>query len=161
MGGHYLYDGFGWEGISLKSDNFYPELFESVMNPAKQNPETDLNQWQKVKDWLDDFEPFHDLLGGVLDHVNFDDDKEKEMFNSEYNSDAEKDHHYFWYNKPYVPKRPVLYQILSIASGYIPPKIQLNSSLDINGNLVHHSAKITDDSWILISVSEDTNKTNK
>ncbi len=153
VGGHYLFDGFGWENISLSSENFYPELLYQVMAQAINNPETDLDQWHKVKEWLDKFEPLQNLKGGVLDQVTFD-EGERELFDIEYNPDNERDHHYFWYNKPYTPNRPVLYQLLSIASGYIPPKIQLNSSLDVNGKLVHHSAKVTDDSWLLISIAD-------
>ncbi|MCY3410102.1 MAG: hypothetical protein INQ03_00565 [Candidatus Heimdallarchaeota archaeon] len=156
VGGHYLFDGFGWEGISLKSDNFYPELFNAVLEEARNNPETDLNQWFKVKEWLDGFKPLQDLKGGVLDHVEFSDEEEKNMFEKEFNEN--KDHYnYFWYNQPYTPRRPALYQILSIASGYIPPKVQLNSQLDVNGKLVHHSVKIPDDNWILVSLTDDQN----
>ncbi len=153
VGGHYLFDGFGWESISLKSNNFYPDLLDAVMEQARNNPETDLDQWTKVKQWLDEYTPLKELQGGVLDHVTFK-GQEEELFYKEYNSDKEREHHYFWYNKPYTPRRPVLYQLLSIASGYIPPKIQLNSSLDVNGNLVHHSVRVTDDSWLLISLAD-------
>lgn len=151
VGGHYLFDGFGWENISLKAENFYPKLLDAVMQQARVNPETDPNQWQKVKNWLDSFEPLQALQGSVLDNVTFA-EEEKELFVEAYGTKEEQQHHYFWYNQPYTPQRPVLYQLFSIASGYIPPKIQLNSSLDINGKLVHHSAKVTDDSWLLISI---------
>lgn len=153
VGGHYLFDGFGWEGISLKSENFYPQVLEAVMEQARKNPETDINQWSKVKKWLAENDSLQNLKGGVLDHMEFK-ENEEELFYAAYNSGKEKEHNYFWYNQAYTPRRPVLYQILSVASGYIPPKIQLNSSLDINGNLVHHSVKLTDDSWLLISLGD-------
>ena len=40
-----------------------------------------------------------------------------------------------WHNQPYTPKRSFLYQFLCIASGYIPPKLNILSQLDADGNV--------------------------
>lgn len=158
VGGHYLFDGFGWENLSLFSENFYPELLKAIFTQAKNNKENE--QWDKVKEWVDQYDPLQNLEGSVLDNVRFD-PKEEELFYEIYNSDPKHRQEFFWYNKSYSPKRPVLYELFSIASGYIPPKIKLNSSIDAYGNKVFETAKVTDDSWLLLSLAGKSNHRNQ
>ena len=58
---------------------------------------------------------------------------------------------YFWYNTPYSPKRSVLYQLFNIASGYIPPRLQIVSRMDENGEMKYQTIETFVDSWLLIS----------
>ena len=91
----------------------------------------------------------------MLDHVLFASEEEKEFFKSEINQNAERDHQYFWHNQPYTPKRPLLYQFLCIASGYIPPRLNISSTLDIDGNVMPVAHESVDDDWLLISPEHD------
>jgi hypothetical protein len=160
VGGHYLYDGFGWENISLRSDTFYEDLIQEVLEQAHRNQEAD--QYEEVRAWVEEYTPLQHLTGSVLDHVQFE-EGEEQQFMEAYHSDQEQRHHYYWYNKPYSPKRPLLYQLFSIAAGVIPPKIQFNTSLDKEGKKVHNPVKVQDDSWLLATIAEqsDTRRDTK
>jgi hypothetical protein len=156
VGGHYFFDGFGWEALKFKSDDFYQQLIIDVVENAK--PENDngekYKRWEKVKKWVSESEQLQNLKGSVLGHVKFK-EGEKELLEKELDNPTEKNRNHFWYNSPYAPKRSVLYQIFNIASGNIPPRLQIISHLDENGEMKYKSYESTDDSWLLISHDED------
>jgi len=156
VGGHYFFDGFGWEGLEFKSDDFFPSLLKSVIDNAEpEDTESEkYGRWEKVKKWVSEFEKLQNLKGSVLDHVRFL-EGEKELLNKELDNPTEQNRKYFWYNTPYTPKRSVLYQIFSIASGYIPPRLQIISHLDENGKIQYQSIESTDDSWLLIAHDDE------
>lgn len=152
VGGHYMFDGFGWEGLDFKSEGFYNKLIKQVVQNAKPADESSekFTHWEHVRDWVKDVENLQKLEGGVLDHVKYEDGEEK-LLRSELLNPNEKERRYFWYNKPYNPKRSVLYQVFNIASGHIPPRLQVISHLDENGEIKYESIESTDDSWLLMS----------
>lgn len=156
VGGHYMFDGFGWESLEIKSEDFYQELMVSVLDNAKPSQKgTDkFRRWEKVREWVLNSKELQALSGGVLDHVKFK-DNERDILDTELLNSNEQTHKYFWYNIPYTPKRSVLYQIFSIASGYIPPRLQIISHLDEEGNIQYSSIESVDDSWLLISNEEN------
>jgi len=152
VGGHYFFDGFGWEALELKSNDFYQRLIEDVLRnaePEKKNEEK-YKQWKKVKTWVSESKELQNLTGSVLDHVRFLEGEEG-LLAKELKNPNEKNRKYFWYNMPYTPKRSVLYQIFNIASGNIPPRLQIFSHLDEDGEMQYKSYESTDDSWLLIS----------
>lgn len=157
VGGRNMFDGFGWEAIDIKRADFYETLIETVLRDAKPADESgpDFARWRRVSQWADENQPFADLRGGVLANVKFADDYERGLFEQEMSSPAEQKRHYFWHNKPYTPKRSLLYQFLCIASGYIPPKLNIFSQLDADGNVVPVLQESTDDDWLLISAENE------
>ena len=155
VGGHYMFDGFGWEALEFKSEDFYSNLIEEVIENAKPAQNTDKSlRWEKVKEWVMNSKELQALSGGILDNVKFN-ENEKELLNKELKNSNEQMHKYFWYNTPSKSKRSVLYQIFSIASGYIPPRLQIISHLDEEGNIQYSSIESIDDSWLLISNEEN------
>ena len=97
-----------------------------------------------------------DLRGGVVDHVEFTDVDERRLFDSEMAKNTERDHRYFWHNQPYTPKRSFLYQFLCIASGYIPPRLNIVSQVGLDGNIQPMATQSLDDDWLLISPEHDS-----
>ncbi|MHA1284763.1 MAG: hypothetical protein ACTSQP_19860 [Promethearchaeota archaeon] len=152
VGGHYIFDGFGWEALEFKSEDFYQKLIQEVIKNAEppQNQKEKYKRWEEVKEWVNNSKELQNLTGGVLDHIKIEED-ERELLEDALNSPTERNRKYFWYNTPYTPKRSVLYQIFNIASGYIPPRLQIISHLDEHGNIQYTSVESTDDSWLLIS----------
>ena len=121
--------------------------------PVKSRAES-YNRWEKVKKWVSESKELQDLKGSVLDHVKYQ-EGEQELLEKELQTPNEAQRKYFWYNTPYTPKRSVLYQIFNIASGYIPPRLQIFSHLGEDGEIKYESYESTDDSWLLISHDED------
>lgn len=157
VGGRNMFDGFGWEAIDIKSHDFYEQLLRTVLADAKPSEESgpDFTRWQQVSRWVQEHDPFRELKGGVLANVKFADDMERGLFEKEMANPAEQDRHYFWHNKPYTPQRSVLYQFLCIASGYIPPRLNILSQLDADGNVVPVLQESVDDDWLLISAENE------
>ena len=155
VGGHYMFDGFGWESIEFKSNDFYPTLIQEIIKNAEPNSNNNekYKNWEAVKNWVNNSKEIQNLSGGVLDHIKFEDGEER-ILKKELENPTEVNRKYFWYNTPYTPKRSVLYQILSIASGYIPPRLQIISYIDENGEIKYKSIESIDDSWLLISHEE-------
>ncbi|MGV9173986.1 MAG: hypothetical protein ACOC35_15670 [Promethearchaeia archaeon] len=156
VGGHYMFDGFGWESLKFKSSDFYESLIDEVIENAKPDPadEEQFTRWKRVKQWVEDYEPLQNLTGGVLDHVTFRGNEES-MLEKELKDEKEQEREYFWYNTPYKPKRSVLYQLFNIASGYIPPRLKMLSHLDEDGEIQYESYESTDDNWLLIKHDEE------
>ena len=157
VGGRNMFDGFGWEALDIKSPDFYEQLLKTVLADAKPNVESgpEFVRWRQVSAWAEETEPFRELGGGVLAHVRFNDESERALFEDEMSSPAEQKRHYFWHNQPYTPKRSFLYQFLCIASGYIPPKLNILSQLDADGNVVPVLQESVDDDWLLISTEHE------
>ncbi len=158
VGGRNMFDGFGWEAIDIKSTTFYETLLETVLADAKppENSGADFARWQRVSEWARKTEPFRELKGGVLANVKFADDSERALFESAAGAPAEQERHYYWHNQPYTPKRSFLYQFLCIASGYIPPRLNILSQLDADGNVVPTLQESVDDDWLLISAENES-----
>jgi len=155
VGGHYMFDGFGWEALEFKSEEFYQQLLVEVIQNAQpdQKFKEKYKRWENVKGWVENSKALQALTGGVLDHVKYEKD-EKSLLNEELHKTNEQNRKYFWYNTPYKPKRSVLYQIFNIASGHIPPRLQVITHLDEEGKIQYTSIESVDDSWLLISPEE-------
>ncbi|MHA1339720.1 MAG: hypothetical protein ACTSRZ_06200 [Promethearchaeota archaeon] len=155
VGGNYFFDGFGWEDLEFKAKDFYQKLIPSVIEKAKpeNSNDSDYKTWLHVNEWYKKIKIFDELKGGVLDHVKFE-NNEQELLEKEMDNPIEKERKYFWYNTPYTPKRPVLYQLLCIASGIIPPRMHILAQLDEEGNITYKTYQSTDDSWLLIKHDE-------
>jgi len=104
VGGHYMFDGFGWEALEFKSKNFYQQLISEVIKNAEPDSKGSdkYKQWEKVKKWVNDFQALKNLSGGVLDHIKFE-EGEKELLEKELENSTEKTRTYFWYNTSYTP----------------------------------------------------------
>ena len=157
VGGRNMFDGFGWEAIDIKRADFYEVLMRQVLEDAKPVVETgpDFERWRCVNEWMKNAAPLVNLKGGVIDHIKFADDEEKALFEKELNQSKEKDRHYFWHNQPYRPQRSLLYQFLCIASGYIPPKLNILSQMNEAGQVVPVLQESIDDDWLLISTEHE------
>ncbi|MEO0448678.1 MAG: hypothetical protein AAF191_21655, partial [Verrucomicrobiota bacterium] len=115
VGGHNMFDGFGWEHLDFKGPQFYEQLIESMANcppPDDENPGP-----SAVADWVANFEPLQSLRGGILDHVSFTTPEEEATLETALSQPEEKERTHFWYNHAYRPRRPLLYHLFSIASG--------------------------------------------
>jgi hypothetical protein len=152
VGGHYLFDGFGFEDLKFKSSSFYQDLITKIIeeNKPTEKKAEEYRLWSKVKSWVETYEPLQELTGGVLDHISYEEGEEV-LLKEQLENPTEKRREYFWYNSPYKSKRPVLYQLFKIASGYIPPRLQVVSHLDEDGEIQYESIEVTDDSWLLMS----------
>ena len=157
VGGQNLFDGFGWESLDIKRPDFYPFLIGQVLEDARPTDASspEYERWKKVSAWCAQCGALSELKGGVLDHVSFADEAEKALFEKEMAARTEQNHHYFWHNRPYRPKRSVLYQFLCIASGYIPPRLNITPRLDAQGNVTPEAHEVMDDDWLLISPEHD------
>lgn len=151
VGGNNFFDGFGWEDIPFKSDDFYPRLIRHVLALAKPNDEqtTEFANWQRVSDWVAGDAGLQALQGGILDAVHFPDAEERALLEKELEHPNEQARTYFWYNHPYSPKRPALYQLFSIASGLIPTRSSIVTSLAADGSIQHQSHESIDDNWVI------------
>ncbi len=152
VGGHYFFDGFGWENLNFKASNFYETLIENILELSKpqDHDESELERWENVKEWVETSEYLKDLKGGIMDYIE-PEEEEKEYLKQALEDAFEKERKYFWYNHPYKPKRPLLYHLFSIASGRIPPRMHIMNSLDEDGKVVQKNFEVTDDAWVLIS----------
>ena len=157
VGGQNMFDGFGWEALEINRADFYPALIETSLREARPTDESgaDFRRWQLVNAWAKKSRALNELKGGVLDHVAFANSEEKTMLEREIQQNAGRNHKYFWHNQPYTPKRPLLYQFLCIASGYIPPRLNITSQLDSEGNVQPVANESVDDDWLLISPDHD------
>ena len=157
VGGNNMFDGFGWEGLEFKEGGFYGRLMDEVVASARPSNESgsDFQIWSKVSDWVASYEPLKQLRGGVLDHLVFENDGERGLLDRELASERERERErtYFWYNRPYNPRRPMLYQLLSIASGHIPPKTSVINRLRPDGGIECMTHEVVDDDWLLISTT--------
>ncbi len=155
VGGNNLFDGFGWEDMRFKSADFYPALIQHVLELAKPSTTDSVNfeKWQQVSDWVKQSEALQTLAGGILDHVKFTDEHEQELLKEELARSSEQERNYFWYNHSYTPKRPVLYQLFSIASGLIPHRLSIVSSLEKDGSITHNTHECVDDNWVIFDHS--------
>ena len=153
VGGHNMFDGFGWENIEFKAENFYETLIRSVLDGAKESitSEAELKKWDEVNQWATSFAALNSLKGGVLDHVEFPNAKEETLLRNALSRKAEQERQHFWYNHSYQPKRPFLYHLLSIASGHIPPKTTVLSEIDDEGHVTQRKIESTDDNWLLLA----------
>lgn len=151
VGGNNMFDGFGWEGLRFKSGAFYPELLRSLLAGAEPKPENkrEHKRWSKVKEWVEHHRPLQELRGGILDHITCSSEEERGLLEKEL-AGKEAEREYFWYNQPYTPQRPVLYQLLSIAAGVIPPRIRIIPMHDEEGEVHYRSYEVPDDSWLLL-----------
>lgn len=158
VGGQNLFDGFGWEALEIKHPDFYPVLMETVLRDARPADESgaDFKRWENVIAWCAKSAALRDLKGAVVDHVTFTDTAEKELFQAELAKRSERDHRFFWHNQPYTPKRSFLYQFLCIASGYIPPRLNIVSQVGPDGNIQPMATQSMDDDWLLISPEHDS-----
>lgn len=152
VGGHYMFDGFGWEDLKFKDENFYPKLINRVVQISKPDNDDDeeMKRWMDVKKWASSYKPFKNLAGGVLDNIKIQPD-EKGLLDEALNKPAERKREYFWYNTPFTPKRPALYQLFSIASGYIPPRLHIIRHLDDEGHVSYQKVESVDDCWLLLA----------
>ena len=157
VGGRNMFDGFGWEALDFKRPDFYEALISTVLANAKPAEESgpDFQRWQRVSAWATECEELRGLRGSVLDHMKFASDEEQTLFENEIAGSNEEQRRYFWHNKPYTPKRSLLYQFLCIASGYIPPKLNILSTFDAEGNVVPLLQESMDDDWLLISAEHE------
>jgi len=153
VGGHNMFDGFGWENLRFKESDFYQKLLQSVIEVSRP-PETmtdEFRAWEQVHLWASKYQPLLELRGGVLDHLQTANPHEQELLRKELADPREQKREYFWYNQAYQPQRPMLYQLLCIASGYIPPKTNISTRLNKDGSIEHVTFEAVDDDWLLIS----------
>jgi hypothetical protein len=157
VGGRNMFDGFGWEALDFKRPDFYEALIPTLLADAKPTDASgpDFQRWQQVSAWCANSEELRALRGGVLDHMRFQEERERDLLERELHQSNEESRHYFWHNQPYTPQRSLLYQFLCIASGYIPPKLNILSALDDDGNVVPRIHESMDDDWLLISAEHE------
>ncbi len=157
VGGRNMFDGFGWEALELHRPDFYEALLETVLADARpaENTGPEFKRWENVSAWAKTAGPLRNLKGSIASHVKYADDTERALFEKEVSSSNEAGRRYFWHNQPYTPKRSMLYQFLCIASGYIPPKLNILSQFDAEGNVVPVLQESADDDWLLISTEQE------
>ena len=154
VGGHNMFDGFGWENLEIKSSGFYARLIEEVLElarPARDASAKEKAEWRSVCRWAKAHKGFQKLKGGVLDKPRFADKKEAALLKAELNAPQEINRKFFWYNQPYKPRRPMLYQLFLIASGCIPPRANVATMIGKDGRLERSTYQAIDDDWLLIS----------
>jgi len=154
VGGHNMFDGFGWEHLQFKSDHFYEDLIAHIAATAPPADET--AGPLRVSEWAAAFEPLQSLRGGILDHVEFSSREEEEQLMAALASEEESNRQFFWYNHRYEPKRPFLYHLFSIASGHIPPKTTILSEIDPDGTIRYRKTESVDDNWLLLGAETRT-----
>ena len=152
VGGHNMFDGFGWEGLKFKAGDFYSTLISEVLEIAEpsEDREQERKIWQDVVEWVHEFKGFRKLRGSVLDFVRAE-KGEYELLMKELEEPRERQRRYFWHNRAYRARRPMLYQLFLIASGYIPPKINVVNRLTPQGGVEMVTYESVDDDWLLIS----------
>jgi hypothetical protein len=151
VGGHNMFDGFGWEGLAFKDPGFYGTLIDSVLAGAEPSGGAERRIWEEVCRWVRSFPGLSGLKGGVLDYLEPANDEERALLDAEIAAPREKERRYFWYNRPYRPARPMLYQLFSIASGHIPPRTNVVNRIAPDGMVERVSYDAVDDDWLLIS----------
>lgn len=153
VGGHNMFDGFGWEALEFKASDFYQNLINHVLEiAAKTLEDNDARiRWNEIREWATKFEPLRQLQGGVLDHVTFTDPSEEKLLENALSKRAEQERKYFWYNHQYESKRPFLYHLLSIASGHIPPKVTVIPELIDSTTVEYREIRSVDDNWLLLA----------
>jgi hypothetical protein len=153
VGGHNMFDGFGWEGLAFKEAGFYGRLIDSALAVAEPADRTssDYRIWSEVCAWARSYPGLTNLRGGALETLTFPNEDERKMLEAEMAAPREKERTYFWYNRPYQPRRPMLYQLLSIASGHIPPRTNVVNKLLPGGDVHRETYEAVDDDWLLIS----------
>jgi len=153
VGGHNMFDGFGWEHLHFKDPAFYPDLLRDTLEAARpaDASSSEFRIWKEVCDWAAGYEGLRGLHGGALDHLSPSDDYERGLLEREMARPQEAARVYFWYNRPYRPRRPMLYQLLSIASGHIPPRTNILNRIGPGGEVERVSYGAVDDDWLLIS----------
>ncbi|MEX1119378.1 MAG: hypothetical protein WEB60_11360 [Terrimicrobiaceae bacterium] len=153
VGGHNMFDGFGWEELAFKEAGFYGKLIDSVLAVARPADESSLDykNWREVCAWARGFEGLNQLRGGALDYLAPTNESERQLLDAEMAAPREQDRSFFWYNRAYLPQRPMLYQLLSIASGHIPPRTNVVNQLTPSGEVDRVTYEAVDDDWLLIS----------
>lgn len=153
VGGHNMFDGFGWENTPLKEPGFYPRLIASVLAAARPKDEAgpEFLTWQEVSEWVADCTPLRELTREPLDSALSAASYERDLLAQEMETPRERERTYFWYNTPYQPRRPMLYQLLSIASGHIPPRAHVVNRLQPDGTILRETFDAVDDDWLLLS----------
>lgn len=152
VGGHNMFDGFGWENLEFKSPDFYTALIREVLDLAKPttpNPQEE-RTWNEVSRWAADYPGFHSLHGSLFDQSS-PSEEERHLLDHELASPREQARKYFWYNRPYRPRRPMLYQLFAIASGHIPPRTNVVNTVAPDGSIDRVTYDAVDDDWLLIS----------
>lgn len=151
VGGHNMFDGFGWEGIPIKVPDFYPRLIRGIIDSSEPQPGPAHRIWEEVRDWVQEAPGLRELRGGPLDYLAPADDYEKRLLESEMATPRERERQFFWYNQPYEPRRPMLYQLFCIASGHIPPRTNIVNRIAADGEIHRETYSAVDDDWLLIS----------
>lgn len=153
VGGHNMFDGFGWEALEFKAADFYENLISHVLETAAENLEDNgaKIRWNETREWVEKFEPLKQLRGSVLEHVAFPDSNEEKLLENALAKSAEQERHFFWYNHKYQPKRSFLYHLLSIASGHIPPKVTIMPEMLDDGSVEYRKVCSVDDNWLLLA----------
>lgn len=155
VGGHNMFDGFGWEGLEFKEPRFYAMLIDSVLAGAEPDGEPEHTIWEEVCAWTQKFSGLSELTGGALDYLVPATEEERLLLEAEMAAPREQERHYFWYNRPYTPRRPMLYQLLSIASGHIPPRTNVINRISPEREVERLSYDAVDDDWLLISTESN------
>lgn len=153
VGGHNMFDGFGWEGLAFKEPGFYHRLLEQVLSSTRpDDPHSpEFRTWQEVEVWTRECRALRELQGAALDYLSPANEEEKMLLEAEMTAPREQERTYFWYNRPYTPRRPMIFQLLSIASGHIPPRTNIANKLLPNGDVERISYEAVDDDWLLIT----------
>ncbi len=153
VGGHNMFDGFGWEALAFKDAGFYGRLIDSVLAAAQpvDVSSLDYKNWQEVCAWTRNFDGLNELRGGALDYLAPTSESERTLLEAEMAAPREQERSFFWYNQAYLPQRPMLYQLLSIASGHIPPRTNVVNQLTPSGEVERVTYEAVDDDWLLIS----------
>ena len=148
-----MFDGFGWEHLQFKDPAFYADLLRDTISGARPEDESspDFRVWASVRDWAANYAGLRDLTGGALDYLSPADEHERALLDAEMARPQEAARTHFWYNRPYRPRRPMLYQLLSIASGHIPPRTNIVNRIGPLGEVERVSYEAVDDDWLLIS----------
>jgi hypothetical protein len=151
VGGHNMFDGFGWEDLAFKERDFYRALIEGVVETARPADTAGMKSWEHVREWTQDFPSLRELSGSALDHLTPSNAEEKALLDAEMAQPAERARRYFWYNRPYRPQRPMLYQLFSIASGNIPPRTNVANRIGADGAVERVTFEAVDDDWLLMT----------
>jgi len=165
VGGHNMFDGFGWENLKFKAEGFYPALIREVVEISRPSAgssgssgdsggcatKDEMRIWKSVAAWVKNHAGLQKLQGGVLDHAIPADKKESAMLKKAVATSREEAREFFWYNSPYCPRRPMLYQLFLIASGHIPPRAKVVNAVAEGEKVERISCKAVDDDWLLIN----------
>lgn len=152
VGGNNMFDGFGWEHLPFKDNNFYPSLLKDVVLRMRPEDETsrDFKAWQQVEAFINNHKALNALKGGILDNITIKEESEKELLDTALADPQEQARTHFWYNQAYTPKRPMLYTLLRIAAGHIPTRHHSLAKLNDDGELEYQSYETPDDNWVLM-----------